>query len=260
MSEPNEEGATGWRAEPLAVVDVETTGLEPESDRVIEVAIVHMRAGEVEERWGSLVNPECELPPDVTQLTGIQPEDLETAPRFADLATEVRQRLEGRIFVAYNLGFDRGFLEHELRRAGHEWAPETSIDPLVFARELHRNKGSKRLEAVAERLGIEIGTAHRATDDAEAAGHVLYALGRELPDELEQLLVLQRQWAQQQENEMARWRKGGGEAAPGKGAGTDALGGEEERGSALGPAYLYGDETDPVRAMFTHLPAAGSRR
>tara|TARA_B100000674_G_C37815742_1_gene903323 strand:+ start:179 stop:934 length:756 start_codon:yes stop_codon:yes gene_type:complete len=245
-----------WVDLPIASVDVETTGLDPQTDRVIEIAIIHMRNGEVEERWSSLVNPGCDIPEEVTRITGIKGEDLVSAPSFDTIVGEIQSRLKDRIFVAYNLEFDRAFIKNELERAGAVWEELEYVDPLIFARELHRNQGSKRLGSVAERLGIEIGQAHRAADDAVASGKVLYAFAGQLPATLGELTLLQGQWATQQENERASWRnrrEGGPESVIGVSAQAD-------RGNALGPAYIYGEETDPVRAMFLHLPDSGSKR
>lgn len=237
---------------PLVVLDVETTGLEPKDDRIIEIALIHMQGSEVTERYSTLVNPDQEIPDEVQRLTGIEPSELAGAPRFAEIAEEVARRLEGRIFVAYNLAFDRAFISEELARAGHELVCEHFIDPLVFVRELHKNEGSKRLSAVAERLGIPLASAHRAADDAEAAGRVLYAILGELPDRFGDLLMLQQQWELQQKNEMAGWK---GDRS---GAIDEGIGQTIDRGNALGPAYIYGDDSDPVRAMFSHLPDAGT--
>jgi len=195
-----------WKDLPLAVVDVETTGLDPKVDRVIEIAVIHMQGGQVTDAFATLVDPEQEIPEEVVRLTGIQPEQLTGAPRFAAIAAEVRARLCDRVFVAYNLPFDRAFITEELGRAGLDFPDVVPIDPLVFIRELHKKEGSKRLTAVAERLGITLSNAHRAQDDAEVAGHVLYALGKHLPDRLGDLRMLQEQWEQQQKNEMASWR------------------------------------------------------
>ena len=246
-----------WKDLPLAVVDVETTGLDPKVDRVIEIAVIHMQGGQVTDTFATLVDPEQELPEEVIRITGIRPEQLTSAPRFSRVAAEVRARLTDRIFVAYNLPFDRAFISEELGRVGLDFPDVVPIDPLVFIRELHKTHGSKRLSAVAERLGITLSNAHRAQDDAEVAGHVLYALGKQLPERLGDLRLLQEQWEQQQKNEMATWRgrRGGGAIDASVGGAVS-----QGRGNALGPAYIYGDDTDPVRYMFMHLPDAGARR
>ncbi len=245
-----------WNACPLAVVDVETTGLDPAVDRVIEIAIIHMCGGQVVERWSTLVNPEREVPEDAVRITGIQPEELVGAPTFGAIASEVRRRLDGHVFCAYNLAFDRAFIRAELERAGLTWVDTQYVDPLVFARELHRGQGAANLGAVAARLGIELTNAHRAAADAEVAGLVLYALAAQLPDRLQDLIMLQAQWAQQQENERAGWKNRRGPQLEDGLTKVDA----SLRGNSLGPAYLYGDDTDPVRAMFVHLPDSGSKR
>jgi len=253
MSSAQPTGA--WRDLDLAVVDVETTGLDPDTDRVIEIGVVHMRAGEVIDVYQSLVNPQRDLPEEVERITGIKAADVETAPTFAEVAANVRAALQGKVFVAYNLAFDRAFVRGELERCGFEWHDPRYIDPLIFVRELHKNQGSKRLGAVAARLGISLDNAHRAADDAEAAGHVLYALAGQLPQDLDDLIMLQSQWEAQHANEMASWRNKRESRFDGVGA-YDAA----DRGNALGPAYIYGEDTDPIRAMFTHLPDSGSRR
>lgn len=249
------EAFKNWREAPLAVVDVETTGLDPDVDRVIEIGIVHMANGEVIDTYSSLVNPERNLPEEVERITGIKAEDIVDAPKFAEVAATVMEKLQGRVFVAYNLAFDRAFVRGELERCGIAWHDPQYIDPLIFVRELHKTQGSKRLGAVAARLGISLENAHRASDDAIAAGQVLYALGAQLPADLDDLLMLQSQWEAKHDNEMAAWRNKKGNRFEGVG-GFDA----SNRGNALGPAYVYGEDTDPIRAMFTHLPDSGSRR
>jgi len=245
---------TSFMEVPVAVVDVETTGFDSENDRVIEVAVVHMQGGVITESWGSLVNPDRDIPDDIVRITGITNENLVGAPRFAEVAAEVQRRLTGRVFVAYNLTFDRAFVTAELKRAGAVFPCDRFLDPLVFVRELQRGAGSKKLGAVAQRLGITLSNAHRATDDAEAAGHILYHFAGQLPERLGDIAMLQAQWEQQQRNEMAAWRSDRG------GAMNASIGGVVERGNALGPAYLYGDDTDPVRAMYAHLPDSGGAR
>lgn len=245
-----------WNDAPLAVIDVETTGLDPEHDRIIEVAIIEFRGGEVTQRYSTLVNPGRDVPPEVVKLTGIQPEELETAPRFADVAAAVVEHLEGRVFVAYNLAFDRAFVRTELERCGCEWPAKHYIDPLIFVRTLHKDQGSKRLGAVAERMGVTLESAHRAAFDAEVTGHILHKLAPQLPSTLRDLALLQSQWEAQQDNEMAGWRNKRGGGAIDASVGGDMA----DRGNSLGPAYIYGEDTDPVRAMFIHLPDSGSRR
>src|SRR5688500_5092331 len=112
--------ATGRPESPLttrvACVDLETTGAAAARGRIIEIGIVLLDGGEVVESWSSLVNPGVHIPPSITEFTGIDATMVASAPTFAEIAHEVRRRLEGRLFVAHNARFDYGFLRSEFRR------------------------------------------------------------------------------------------------------------------------------------------------
>jgi DNA polymerase-3 subunit epsilon len=242
-----------WLDLPLAVIDVETTGLEPEEDRIIEIGIVHFEDREVDEVYGQLVDPEQELPEDVTDITGITEADLEGKPTFDEIADEVEDRLTGAGIVAYNLDFDRGFVEAELERSGCQWPDESpTFDPLVFAREFFKDLPRKNLGTIADKLDIPLEEAHRATHDAEVAGHVLYEFADRLPEDLDDLMVLQAQWEQSQAQDRASWRDE--EAEPSESL-VDGFGNQS---AGLGPAYIYGDEPDPLRALYKSVPEAQS--
>jgi DNA polymerase-3 subunit epsilon len=255
---------THWKNRTLAVLDVETTGLDPQNDRVIEVGIVRFEKGEVVERYGQLIQPGRDIPEEVSKITGIQGNDLEGQPSFEQVAQDVCGRLEGAIVVGYNLPFDRAFVTQELNRCGYSWPDTQELDPLVFVRQLHKGQGSKKLGAACARMGIDLENAHRAADDADATGKLLLALAEQLPDSMEDLLTLQGQWEVLQEQERAKWRrskeeeKGG--VDPFKTRASNAPMTDAEGRYSLGPAYIYGDDTDPIRALFSNLPDVGSRR
>jgi DNA polymerase III epsilon subunit family exonuclease len=240
-----------WIDLPLAAIDVETTGLEPEEDRIIEIGIVHFESGEVQDVYGQLIDPDMPLPEEVSELTGITEDDLEGKPTFDEIAGEVADELAGEGIVAYNLDFDRSFVQAELERHGQNWPDEApTFDPLVFARQFFKDRRSKTLEEIAGELGIPLEDAHRATADAEVAGHVLYEFADRLPEQLDDLMVLQAQWEQSQAQERASWRDE--EAEPSEslveGIGDDSPG--------LGPAYVYGDDPDPLRTLYRSVPEA----
>lgn len=238
---------TLWKDLPLAVLDVETTGLEPEEDRIIEIAIIRFEKGEVVERWGRLVSPGRAIPEEVTRITGIKDDDLQGAPLFEEIAQEIHDRLQGVGVVAYNLSFDRGFIRAELERCRLSWPDDApTLDPLIFARQFFKNSPRKNLSAISKLLGIPLEEAHRAEHDAEVAGKVLYAFEDRLPPDLQQLLVLQKQWEATQAQEMSSWKNFDGDLS--------AAFGENPIG--LGPAYIYGDEADPLRALYMSVPEA----
>ena len=102
----------------IAFVDLETTGATGLRDRITEIGIVRVADGEMVEEWSTLVDPQCSIPEDIRILTGITNEMVRGKPTFAELYWELRERLDGHLFVAHNARFDYGFLKHEFRRCG----------------------------------------------------------------------------------------------------------------------------------------------
>ncbi len=209
---------TPWADHPIAFVDTETTGTDSNVDRVIEVGIVVGRAGEIQSRHSWLINPGIPIPEESHKIHGISDADVAGERSFAELAEEIVSAFRGALPAAYNADFDRGFILAELERAGHQdpdpppaIRPQvTWLDPLVWARELFKGKGESRaLVAVAKRLGISLERAHRATDDAEAALQVLYALGKDsrVPTGYAALMREQRRLARLQIEAQRFWRK-----------------------------------------------------
>ena len=166
---------------PMVAIDTETTGRDPGVDRIVEVACVVWRNGQVLESRHWLVNPGMKIPLEAFEVHGIGDDDVRDKPRFSEILDELMGYLAGAVPVAYNADFDRAFLTAEIMRSGvvRESAPPACrrgvewIDPLIWARELHKLEKGKSLGEVCARLGIDIARAHRATDDAEAALRVL---------------------------------------------------------------------------------------
>ncbi len=168
--------------------------------------MVRFERGQVTERWGSLVNPGLPIPGKVKELTGITDEMVADQPSFAEIKWEVYGRLRDRVVAAYNAPFDTAFLRFELEQAGLG-LPETPVlDPLVWARQLMPNDRSHKLGRVCDKLGISLENAHRAEDDAEAAGLVLLRFADQVPVELGALLTEQASWQQAQEAAFAARR------------------------------------------------------
>lgn len=161
----------------FAVVDVETTGTSPSlSDRVTEIAIVHVDRGTVAECYETLVNPGRAIPAAIVALTQITEEMVRSAPPFPQVAGEVVGRLRERIFVAHNAPFDWRFVSHEVRRsAGIELRGE-ALCTVRLSRALLPHLPRRSLDAVTHYFGIDIGARHRAAGDALATAHVLLRL------------------------------------------------------------------------------------
>ena len=204
-----------WRDLPIALIDLETTGRDASVDRVVEVGIAIMRTGEVTlHNW--LIHPGCPIPEEARAVHGIGDDDVKDQPRFGGIAAEVASALEGVVPAAYNAPFDRAFLQNEFARAGHRPEPAPPflrrdvewLDPLVWAREIQREEKSKALGEVAARLGIALENAHRASDDAKAALHVLFALGRDarMPGAYGALVQEQKRLALMHADERRFWK------------------------------------------------------
>lgn len=210
--------ASGWSEIPFAVVDFETTGRDPEVDRVIEVGIVCFEQGAPTIREGLLVNPGIVVPEEARAVHGITDEELEGAPPFRAVLPRVLELLKGKLPVAYNADFDRLFLRRELALAAPKETPQDEmppatreevvwVDPLVWAREILKDLESRRLGEVAAHLGVPLETAHRAAGDAEATGRVLLALAPQMPKIYGELIRLQQRYAAFQEAELSAWKR-----------------------------------------------------
>jgi DNA polymerase III subunit epsilon len=152
---------------PLAIVDVETTGSDPASDRITEIAVLEVSGFALTAQWSTLVNPGGAIPGSIQALTGITQEMVESAPRFAEIAAELYERLAGRVFVAHNARFDYGFLRREFDRAGLKYLART-LCTVRLSRRLYPGEHGHDLDSLIERHGLECEARHRAAPDAAA--------------------------------------------------------------------------------------------
>jgi len=219
-----------WVEVPLVVVDVETSGLNPEVDRVVEIGIVLYRAGREVAHYGTFVKPgdDFKMPEDVRRVHGIGDDQIQQGLAPIDVLLWIVQHLRGYVPVAYNVPFDRSMLMAEAFRAcvpqtveavstatqqavsallPEILLPDTEwVDPLVWARHFQKYEKSKKLADVAQRLGVSIAPTHRALDDARATGEVLMKLAGKMPKTWGELVSRQRELAVQQEKDFAAWR------------------------------------------------------
>src|SRR5579885_3757048 len=192
MSEPAEVACvevqwalTAWRSTQktldgveFVVLDTETTGLRPGPDRVIEVAGVRLRGGEVIASFQRLINPGRRIPPFIVKFTGITQEMVNEAPSAAEVFPELQRFVDGAILVGHNLGFDINFLSHEARLLGQVF-PLDGLDTIPLARRFLPGLKRFKLDLVAAHLNIPVSNRHRALGDAEVTAAVfLHILAR----------------------------------------------------------------------------------
>ena len=179
----------GRSAEPLdgtfIVFDLETTGLNPASEEITEIAAVRVVEGEIRDSFQTYVNPHKPIPPEITELTGISDETVADAP---DLDKAVPEFLawagEGRYpLVAHNAGFDMGFLRTACQRLGIE-REFTSIDTLEMSRLMLPHMHKFKLNILAKELQVGPFEHHRASEDAAVLGRIYVKLLKRLREEM----------------------------------------------------------------------------
>jgi len=150
-----------------AIIDIETTGLNPSWERITEVAILIHDGQKVTNRFISLVNPEKKIPFRIREMTGITDNMVAVAPRFCEIARKIIEITEGCIFVAHNAPFDFGFIKAEYARLGYQYSRQT-LCTRRLSQKLMPGLGSYSLSNLCKNLNINIQNRHRAFGDAEA--------------------------------------------------------------------------------------------
>jgi len=185
---------SGFEWDRLAVFDLETTGVDIESARIVSACIAVLGAGgSVLERTDWLADPGIEIPDAAAAVHGLTTERARTEGRdAAEVAAEITTRLrqlfaEGVPLVVYNAPYDLSLLDRECRR--HDIEPldviSPVIDPLVIDKAVDRyRKGKRTLDVTAGLYGVSLDDAHDAGADAVAAGRVAQALRRKYTDQL----------------------------------------------------------------------------
>ncbi len=156
----------------FAVVDIETTGSTPQSAGITEIAIVIHNGVEVTGKFVSLINPRHKIPPFIVNMTGISDAMVAGAPLFEELAPQIYNLLNGRVFVAHNVSFDYSFVHYLLGRSGFQWsAPK--LCTIKLSRRVFPGLEKYGLGSLTRDLGIRIEGRHRAWGDAAATAQVL---------------------------------------------------------------------------------------
>ncbi|HET91639.1 MAG TPA: DEAD/DEAH box helicase [Chloroflexi bacterium] len=172
-------------------LDLETTGLDPERDAIIEIGAVKFRDHAIVDTFNTFVNPGRSIPRPITELTGIQDADVENAPHLHDVLPQLAQFVEQWSIVGHSVNFDLSFLRRHSQafesenRDGH-------LDTFELASVLLPHAERYSLESLARELGIEMEQTHRALDDALATCHLFGRLlhqAAQLPPRLLQELV-----------------------------------------------------------------------
>ena len=162
-------------AQRVVVIDVETTGFDPASDVLLEVAVVALEGEDICESWATLVRPSRAIPLGATAVHGIDTVMVAEAPEPKRVAADLRRRCGTSMLAFHHARFDLAFLAPLLRDAGEPplWNPV--IDTLGLSRGLF-GSGSNALGELAARLGLPPEDFHRALGDARTTARILVAL------------------------------------------------------------------------------------
>ncbi|WP_029034575.1 exonuclease domain-containing protein [Salinimicrobium terrae] len=151
----------------FAVIDVETTGGGINGNRLTEICIVLLRGSKVVEKFTSLINPEKEIPRQITGLTGIYNSMVADAPKFHEVAKKVEELTRDAIFVAHNVNFDYNVLRNEFRELGFEYT-RRKLCTVRLSRKLIPGLFSYSLGRLCDSINIPISNRHRAEGDTDA--------------------------------------------------------------------------------------------
>lgn len=152
----------------FVALDLETTGISPTEDRIIEIGAIKVVDGTERAIFSTFVNPEMKIPPRITEITGINDNMVCNAPVIKDIFSELLEFLEDYPLLGHNIIFDYSFLKTAAVNMDLPFEKQ-GIDTLKMARRVYADFESKRLEFLCVNLQIDSGTSHRACDDARSA-------------------------------------------------------------------------------------------
>ncbi|MFF5972262.1 3'-5' exonuclease [Streptomyces sp. NPDC012769] len=199
-----------WHLGRMCGFDLETTGVDVETDRIVTATVVQCGGGQPTVPAGWLADPGVEIPEGAAQVHGITTEKARAegkpaAEVVADILAALGQVIAAGIpIVAMNARFDLTMLDREAARYGLQpLQAGPVVDPLVLDKQVDRHRRGKRtLTALCEHYQVELGAAHTSDADAIAACRVAWRIGQTRPDiaamPLDELHTAQVGWAAEQ--------------------------------------------------------------
>lgn len=151
------------------VIDLETTGLKPENDQILEAAALRVSSEGTTDEFSALIAISGQVPPDIENLTGIDDAQIQTEGRpLKEALSELQAFVSDLPIVAHNAAFDVLFLQYACKRCSLPPLRNRTVDTLALARRKLPELPDHKLLTLAEHFGIETGTHHRALDDCKA--------------------------------------------------------------------------------------------
>ncbi len=166
----------------FSIIDIETTGLSPRYNNIIEIGIVKVSGLKIKETYQTMINPGRQIPYYISQFTGITDEDVYNAPFFDDAADEILDFISEDIIGGHNFSFDKSFLKRELLYAGRGILYNRDICTLKLARRMYPDLRSKSLTNMCRHFKLHNENSHRALSDAKVTAQLLIRMIEELRD------------------------------------------------------------------------------
>lgn len=166
----------------FVALDVETSGLSPDNDKIIEIGMAKILDGELIDKYSALINPKRVIPPNIVELTGITQDMLDDKPVIEELIDDILEFIGDYPILGHNVNFDYGFLKKAAVNSGHTFEKQ-GIDTLKLARRLLPEVEHKNLDYLCSYFGIDAGNSHRAYDDAVSAWKLFMRLYSIKPDD-----------------------------------------------------------------------------
>lgn len=214
--------STALAALPVAVLDLETTGLDVRRDRVVQAGVLCMQGARREDAplLDRLVRPGIPIPAAATAIHGIDEGTVARAPAFAEFAPDLHEAIAGRVVVGHHIAFDLAVLRHEAARAGLPWHDPPALDVGLLLGALEPTLADLSLEGVTRWLGLRIERRHSAAGDAEAAAAAFAALLPRLRDSDVRTLGEALSFAARRRDLVLQQAQSGWHAVPGEAAGA----------------------------------------
>ena len=162
--------------------DLETTGLMPRTDTIIEIGAVIMKEGRELDRFQTFVDPGRRLSREVSELTGITDDMLRGAPKIQEVLPKLLEFVGDRPLVAHNARFDCAFVTQACRQQGIKYNM-TAVDTLILSQNLLPHLNKYKLDLVAKEFDLGDFNHHRAADDAVICGQIFFKLFDRLKEE-----------------------------------------------------------------------------
>ena len=158
--------------EEFVVFDIETTGLNSHTNKIIEIGAVKIKAGRIIDRYSQLINPGISIPYHITEITSITNEQVANQPKIDEVIGKFVDFIGDAVLVAHNAPFDMGFIKRDIKEYLNIDLESSVIDTLQMARDLFPDFKKYGLGDLNKSLGLALEKHHRAVDDSQATANM----------------------------------------------------------------------------------------